>query len=351
MDTLMRKIMKDWRNVALIIAALAIIYLLVCLIAAKTGSNALVMLNNEKITEGQLVAAMKRDSGEQTLQNLIDAKVVTLYSAKMGVTASAAEVDQIINEQRWEMKRMDKDFDDWLQSRGMTLAEYQAEKIVDIKRVKLAMTQDDLQKAFNKYGKYFNYLPIYKIRLFNYGSEKDALEAIVNLRKPDDGGGSNVQMAAVTSLGGQEAMQPFIYQFNIPPLNKVLSTMQQKEVSDPIQLQASMGGKPKTIWVVVQMLDSTPGEPATFDNRAYLIGYLLVLNPQALTMQNEQPDMTYAVKFRKVEADALNDIDVHFTTTEFQHLQDQFKKNRTLNPVVAPADTSTLRQRAKPGGR
>jgi parvulin-like peptidyl-prolyl isomerase len=286
----MKAFLKDWRNIALVLAVIAIVVMAGIYFTEKSGTKPLVMVNNVPITEGQLITAMKEDFGNDTLGRLIDDKVWRAYAIKKGIEATADEVDQLINFQSYTLKRQNEDFDAWLKGSGRTLDEYRDQKVLDVLRIKIVVPEEDIKKAYLKAPSYYDLPPIYRIRLFIYRSQKDAKDGIAKLMKLEeghssddghnhaDGGGANVQMAALTALNGQEATVPVTYNYSNEAITKALSTMKDGMVSMPVQLAPqSAGGAP--VWAVIQLLERADGEKGTLENRRILIGQELLQNP------------------------------------------------------------------------
>lgn len=333
MNPFLKRFLKDWRNIALVVAVIAIVILAVSMHTAKTGGQALVLVNSEPITEGQLIGMMKKNYGNDALAQLIDGKVIRAFAKKKGVVATDAEIDGRIDIQRYLLKQQDMTLENWLAENGSTLDEYRQQVAQDVLRVKLIVPEADIKKIYAKEPAAFDFPPVLRIRLFVYGSEKDARSAIVELNKPDDGGGANAQKAAASALNGMQAMTAMTYRYDNPEITKALVAMQAQTVSAPIKTTMREAGN-KAVWAVVQLLERTDGEKGTLENRRIFIGQQLLSDPK-------QP---YAVQAAQMQAEALNAVDIVFTTSDYKKLQDNFSYIKSHNQQVPKANLNDMRR-------
>ncbi len=333
----MKRLLKDWRNYTLIAAGIVILVLISSLFAVKSGSRALVYVNQAPVTEGQLLGQMKNRYGDDTLMELVSTRLIEAYALQQKVTVSSDEIDQLIEFQRYFMlAKQGRDLDTEMQAQGMTIEIMRDQARTQALQVKLIVPEDDRRVFFQKAGATLSYAPRYKLREFYFASTADAQKAIKLLAKADAGGEALTEVAQLAQFGADSMkVQTYVPQPEMQDSvrDKALSQMKGGQVSQPLPVPPLLAQRGAKGWKrIIQLLSVMPGEKATFDNRSIITGMML--------MQQEQ--QKYALAARELEAKALEAVDVQFASDEYKRAYDRFQKSRIENPNIPQANPDAL---------
>jgi hypothetical protein len=210
----LQQFIADWRNIALAIASVVIILLLVANAGRSGGEAKVVRIADKIIYEKDVVNELKRRSGDEVLMKMISDDLIENYAAQQKVTVSDAEIDQIINMQRFSMALEGQNFDKQLSDNGVSLTDVHNELLPSVLSIKLVIPEKaikaEIARMMAKHDTTFLLPNRFQTHIFFYSSLEEAQKAIKLLQKP---GGE--KEAALTAQNPREL--PALQEYMIVP--------------------------------------------------------------------------------------------------------------------------------------
>ncbi len=329
----MKKFLADWRNIALAVAAVIIVFFLV---VHFTGHHSdvgrVVRVGSTVITDEMVINELKHQAGDDVVMKMIDLNLIETFAAQKQVSASRAEVDQVLDFNRFMAQQQNEDYDKNLVAEGKSMDDLRREIATIVLQVKLVVPPKSIADELAKINKLpqnpLLYPTRYTLRQYGFTTEQDAKDALALFQK-----GTADSIAAGTNKSinhpkPDEMMTVVSDPKKIDPsILKVLAGMKDGQFSAPIP------GKDGTGYLILEMIKVQPQDVPTVENRGIIVG-------QYLMKQNQE----LALKAKQLEAEELRNVDVEFYTKAYQRAYDQFSKVQDQNRVVNPDTTTT------PGG-
>lgn len=322
----MKAFFADWRNPTLVVGALIILLLIGLLITSSGNQPDVASVGTRKITYADALSAMKRGGGNAAVMRLIGNMVVEDYARQQKVTASEAEIDQIMKMMRLQAEMQNTTLEALLKQDGTTLAERKREVAIEILRAKLIVPEADVKAAYAKFAKdprppmtvpaYFRFT-----RLI-FTDKADAEKAVGILAK---GPASEKELDGLkTLLGGHDSQKPLLYiptemKEPLPGFNKILAGLKPGGVTKPLQVAGQL-------WAVIKLDSSVPEDKPTYETRNALVAIQLVR------------DEKYRMALTDLESKALEKVDVQVYNSDFREIDEQLSeiKKQNFNIQGAP---------------
>jgi parvulin-like peptidyl-prolyl isomerase len=325
-----------WHMPALIAAGVVII-VLIWMLAAKSQNASLVSINGTPVTEGEFVKALKHRYGDSLLSEMINDRLIRLQATRKQVTLSDSEIEQMIGFQRFNTFLRGSSLEKELEDSGLTMDDLRENMTTQALIIKLVVPEADRKAAFQKMGARLSYPPQFKFRQMVFTNKEYAQKALAALNETGEEEAHRLMEATQFALDAEAAKQEQYYMplpgQNDPDLDKALMTLQPGQVSTLLPLPAKMRSKETANFCrLVQLLDVTPGEQATYENRNMVIGMILL----------QQNDKKYAMAQRDLLAEALSTTDVYFQTPDYQRARNRFQQTKMENQPVRPVDPNAL---------
>lgn len=320
----MKRFFADWRNSALIVALLAIAVMITMMVTAgsRGDQRPVVRVGTRVITQQEIITALKQRAGDQVLSGMISEALLENYAAQKGVSVTQNEVAQVVEFFRLDVESRGTSLEDAIAQRGMTMEDLERQARMQAMQVKLVVPEEDRNATVAKIAKAGKpFLPArYHIRQLIFDSAATAKKASALL---NDGTKAGLEQAASLSLSGAEATSVHLYAPGLgqaepkPYLDKALKGLKPGQCSAP--MAPPQGGAMR---YVVQLVKLDPAEKADAAKHGIILGMQL--------MSTEK----YAVAAQKLEADALDNVDVQFKSNEFKKTVDSFNKAREESPKI-----------------
>jgi len=336
---------QDWRNIALVAASLLIVILIIVIMTGgERVSGVVVRVGSRNITTGEFNKTLQQRFGEQLLKETITQELVRKYADMKNVSASEAEVDQLVDQQKRGLAQEGYTLEEYLQANNLTLESFKAIQRTKVLKVKMVVSNDEIVRVLPEVVKaknnLFFYPESYRIRIFGFANEEGAKQALRLLKSAgdDEAGKQQMQQVAGMAINADTAMKIIIYSPEgdkdtiDSELVETAKNLKPGQWSDPIAIHDSKA-KPvpdnaKDVRRVIQLIEILPEQPPTMSNRNIIIGMALI-----------QQKREYYEKFGQVEADARQKIDVTFMNNNYpvatKYFNDLYKENM---PVTGPPD-------------
>lgn len=317
---------KDWRNIALIVAAIVI----VSMIGSMLSPGKVVRVGNRTITEREVVNELKQSAGDKVVMDFMTEALLDSYARKQGLSVSQREIDQLLKAQRLQLGLSGQNLEDALKSQDMSMDAYLRQLRTIAFQVKLLVTPDEMKAGFDTLLRskdpIFMLPTHYKIHEMFYGSMEAAKAAYAEAQKEGEGGG--VIKAIGMSLLPEDAQKEKLYMPGVKPIlpflpendtekTKVLAGLKAGELSRPFGLAGQKGAAR-----MVQLIEVYPSDTPTLENRSLLVG-------QFVMQTNKEK---YGRRAKDLEAKALNDVDIQFYAGEYKRAYERFHTAKTENP-------------------
>jgi len=328
--------MADWKNPALLAAAVLIVLLLVLVFVYGSQSiNArIVTVGDVIISRKDVLTETRRQGGDQMLLKMIDDTLLQNYARQLNITTTEDELQQILKPDTLRAAVGGMTLEEAMLKRGMTVGDLRQEYTLALLRMKLTITDDDIKAAYadlakkKKLSEFPYTLPAcYRYRRFIAQDEQQAKAMVAILQKTDTPKSKRITDAAVSSMDPKSAMLLY-YVDGTPPqdypaLLSQLPKLQPGQVSKPVQIDLGQMGMKG--WVFVQLDSVTPMQQPTLKNCRVQIGLSL--------MQGEK----YNQRLKTVKMDAFQKVEINFSSDEFKEAYDsiQQQKRESFN-VPAP---------------
>lgn len=341
----MQKFIKDWRNSALIVAAILIIVLI---IFTKTGgernNSTIVRVGTKNLTVADLNTLMQKRYGEQMIKQTVSDMLIQTYADMNNVTANDREIDQLINQSKRNAEQQGKSLDDDLKANGLTMDAFREQARYTVLCAKLVVPGTEIAKVMQEIVKTndtsLTYPQSYRIRTLYYSNEEFAKQALDTVQgiKDDEAGKQQLAQVAGSALNASTAMN--IVRF-IPEGDKdtldvellaALKDLKPNMWSEPTKLHISSKNPPKddkeaeamkSYRRIIQLVEVVPEEKPTLENRNIIIAMDII-----------QQKQDYYQKFNQIEAEARQKIDVTFLNNSYpvaaKFFDDLYKQNQPI---------------------
>ncbi len=341
----MQKFLKDWRNSALIVAAILIVILIIFI---KTGgertNSTLVRVGTKNITVSDLNAIMKKRFGEQMVKQTVSDMLIQTYAEMKNVSANEREIDQLVNQEKRVAEQQGKSLDDDLKASGLTMEAFREQARSMALRAKLVVPGEEIAKVLQEIVKSndpsLTYPQSYRIRTLYYSNEEFAKQSLAMLQGVKDDEAGKIQLAQVagSALNASTAMN--INRYTIEgdkdtldvELIAALKDLQPNMWSEPTKMHISSKKPPKdekeaeamkSYRRIIQLIEVVPEEKPTLENRNIIIAMDII-----------QQKQDYYQKFNQIEAEARQKIDVTFLNNDFpiavKFFNDLYKQNQPI---------------------
>lgn len=327
----------DWRNFALIGAAILIIILCIAAFTAdhSGGSTLVVTVGDKAIYDKDVVGELKRKMGDQVVMQLISDALVENYASQKNIKVTDADVDQIINFQKAQMEMQGQTLDKALEQQGMKIEELRKLIRTLVMQIKLIVPDEDIKANVAKYAGELKLPARYRVREFFFSTPADAAKALETMKKPN-----GLQDGVSTALNAKDAMTVRTLPADkLGSLAKIIEGMKTGEFSKPMPMDTKDPKKANGVQHIVQLVESLPEEKATYENRGNIVGQIMM-----------KSDQKYQPKAQELEADALTKVDVQFNSNEFKRAHDYFQEMKLHNPQISGPGGQSM-PGGQPGGQ
>jgi parvulin-like peptidyl-prolyl isomerase len=326
----LKRFVADWRNVALTVAAVIIVFFIVSAFTTDHSTNVgkVVRVGDRVITDSEVVNELKRQQGDDLVMRLISLNLIESYAAQKNVSASREEIEQVLNFNRFQAMLQNKDFDKSMAEAGVSPDEMRRQVTSLVLMVKLVVPKEKIAATVAKLLKQkpvpLAYPARYTVRQYAYTTEADAKAALALFNK----GGKDMEEAANKSINKPKpedtvTVIPALTEKFEPKLKALLATLKDGQFSEVYKA-------PSKIFLIIEMVKSQPEELPTAENRGIMIGQQLMKEDEEL-----------ALKAKNLEADALRSVDVQFYTQAYKQAYEKFTKFQDQNKVINPGGASS----------
>ncbi|MEI7834636.1 MAG: hypothetical protein WCJ56_15735, partial [bacterium] len=209
---------QDWRNIALVAASLLIVILIIVIMTGgERVSGVVVRVGSRNITTGEFNKTLQQRFGEQLLKETITQELVRKYADMKNVSASEAEVDQLVDQQKRGLAQEGYTLEEYLQANNLTLESFKAIQRTKVLKVKMVVSNDEIVRVLPEVVKaknnLFFYPESYRIRIFGFANEEGAKQALRLLKSAgdDEAGKQQMQQVAGMAINADTAMKIIIY--------------------------------------------------------------------------------------------------------------------------------------------
>jgi len=323
------KFLADWRNPALAVGSVLIIFLLWATLTqlANGPGGKVVRIADRVITDGDIVKTMKNRIGDQMLSEMIVDNIVDLYAAGQHIEATDSDINQVLDFQKFQAQLRGESLEDEMAAQGISLDELKKNTRTQVLLTKLVVPSKDIAAELKRQlqsGQSPYALPArYRYRVFQFANMTDAQKSYDLLQKPNATSDDVAKEAATFSTNPAEAVKVLdVIPDMLPPSAKkqlagLLHGLKDGQCSKPKDM--GMGG----MTMLLQLVESVPVKQPTMENSNILIGKELM-----------NKDKRYQQEILKMESKAMDGIDVQFYTTEYARTQDRFKQTKKENPNI-----------------
>jgi len=329
-----KKFMADWKNPALLGAAVVVLLLLLMLIiqSGRSMNARLVSVGDNFITREDLLNRLKIMGANDILAEMTISSLMVNYARQQHITATEKELRQFDQYNEIRAAVNDKTLEEYVKEMGITMEQWHDFNSDQVLLTKLIVPEEDIKTAVPMYADKYTFPAWYRYRRYVITDEKKAKEAYELLKKPE--GAAEVAQFSITEPGARpDGMRFHIAIPGMPPndypdIIKKLKSMKADEISQPFKLPTQEGVQP---WAIVQALDTHPPEEPTVENRGMLIA------KEELMRGN---NMKYGQRQQAILSEAFQKIDVSFSpairefTKAFEQLSDMKRKSIYIPPAA-----------------
>jgi foldase protein PrsA len=307
------------------VCASGALVLFVCLLIGAgfgCGADTVAQVGKSKISQQDLDEVLRRQHGEEVLQQLIMVTAIRNEFQKRGMTLTEEELleelgtDRATLEEQATQQGLDLD----------TVIKEQLEPQMMLRKMaqqRIEPTEDDLREFYDTYQDLFDEQPSYTYRSLWVSSEAKAKEALADVR-----GGTPFAEAVLAYSEDATSRATKGLQENVPA-NRVpaqLQALEEGEISDPL----SFGQR----WLVVQMLTKTEGAEKTYAEVQERVkeAYIAQSLPQEMQELLKEIAATANVDVLSPEYQSVKE---SFADLENQFLEEQ--QLGTAEPTAEPA--------------
>ncbi len=328
----LKKQLSDWRNIALVIAALIILGGIIrqLSLSAET-SNEIVLnrqlakVNDRVIYESDLMKELKNEYGTQVLISMIDLSMLDNYARKKGIIVTDADVDQLLGFQRLMMELKGTTLEKVLEEQKLTLESVKQNFRRMAMQIRVVVPEQDIAAEIQRDAQSLTYPPRYRLHRMIFLRKEDAQKAVDALKQ-----NATLDVAVVTALNAEEARKPMLYvplgRQSDPLLNKALQGLKPGECSQPYIIpvgKEAKGGAGKEYYGVVLLKEAFPEEKPTMRNRNLIAGQMLISS-----------DRKYMEKITGLEGKLVQQSDWRFLSEQFPDAKQHFEDIKLRNPDI-----------------
>ena len=147
----MKQFNLGWKDIALIIAVVVIIIMAIprngTFSKGITPNQAMVRIDDYTIYEGDLIRALKRQQGTNTLIGMVNEGLIAKLAYKKDIRVSSEEVDQLLDDERFWASMRGENFDESMDKAGLSTDEVRRQVTQLAMKLKLVVSDDDVRKA------------------------------------------------------------------------------------------------------------------------------------------------------------------------------------------------------------
>ncbi len=330
----MKQINISWKDIALVLAIAAI--LIMAFRPTSTNSrgispdSTLVRIDDYKISEGDLIRALKRQQGTNTLIGMVNEGLIAKLAYKKNIRVTPAEIDQLIDDERFWTSMRGENFDDTINKAGISADELRRQITQMAMKLKLVVSDDDVRKAIADASKGM-VPPIfqpqgYVLRQLMFSTSTEAANAKKLL---DEGGVNSLATVQSMSLSQNDSQRTFVYCPPITPSNQLIDAALKSATAGSttkiLPMKAGVKKDSPVIYIIFMVEKIIPPVIPTFENRNMVTAKLLV-----------NSDKKYQSRIDSLEAQAVNDIEWQFYagSAEFPLAQKHFEDVKVRNPQI-----------------
>ncbi|MFC5559975.1 peptidyl-prolyl cis-trans isomerase [Ureibacillus thermophilus] len=215
-------------------------------------------VSGEKITRQQWMAEMERYYGKETLQHMVNEKVMKKAAKEFGIDVSDEEIDLELS-----LMIASSEMDSSLQQLGEEELKKQIQSQLILEKVltkDVIINEEDMEKYYKENESFYNIPTTYRAKLIVVNTKKDAEKVLKEL---DEGSDFSVlarersveQVSA--SLGGDIGY--ISKQSNVDPaILKALQQLKENEISSPVLLRDGRYG-------IVQLNEKKEGKSFKYE--------------------------------------------------------------------------------------
>ena len=340
----MKQFLADWRNPALVAAGVALLIMIAVTMQAVANSpgGRIVAVGDRNITEDELVKTMKNRFGDQLLTKMVSDAIVDNYARSKAIDVTDAEINQVLDFQRFQLQLRSTTLEDWLASQGMTLDDQKKDIRTQALLTKMLVPKEAIAAEVKKpeVRAQLSLPARYRYRIYSFNTPADANKASERLQGPDGGSDAAMKDVAGMTPNPAEAMKVLDYipafqeREMPPPVAKAFKELQAGQSSKAIPLAGATGPA-----VVIQLVEATPARVPSMENSDILIGQMLL-----------EKDPSYRKKELDLEAKALQKVDVKFDREDYKRTHDRFEQEKKESPdiPILPTDGTAPAQPGVP---
>lgn len=328
----MKQINLGWKDITIIIA----VGVILIMAFRPTGNfskgispdQAVVRIDDYTIFEGDLIRALKRQQGTNTLIGMVNEGLIAKLAYKKNIRVSPDEVNQLLDDERFWAAMRGENFDESVEKAGMSKDEVNRQITQMALKLKLVVSEEDIRKAiavastkmmppiFQPQG--------YTLRQLMFSTAKEAENAKKIL---DEGEANSLSTVGNMSLSPTDVQRTFTYCPPITPANKLIDgalvNAKAGGTTSILPMKASSKKDSPVIYILFMVEKIIPPIIPTFENRNLVTAKILV-----------QSDKKYQARIDSLEAQAVNDIDWQFKSPEFPLAQKHFEDVKVRNPQI-----------------